>query len=254
LQTLRHGGAEPVAMTTERKDHESFAAFRLGAAAVFRVPLLRRTRVERIIGARAVEAVDLRDLDSGKVQRLDCDLVVFTGDWIPDHELARLAGIEIDPGTQGPRVDPQMRTDRAGIFAVGNLLHGAETADVAALSGGRVAAGVVAHLQGTAWPSATRIAIACEPPLSWIVPAAIDADELRRPRATKTHFHIRAVTDHALARLELRQGETVLARKTVRQIGPARSARIGDDWLARIDPAGGPLSVRMVAARPGRGR
>ena len=39
-----------------------------------------------------------------------CDIVVFTGDWIPDHELARLRGVDIDDGHRGPVVDTSLRT------------------------------------------------------------------------------------------------------------------------------------------------
>ena len=34
--------------------------------------------------------------------RVDCDLVIFTADWIPDHELAVMAGCELDRGTPRP--------------------------------------------------------------------------------------------------------------------------------------------------------
>lgn len=246
LQTLRHGGAEPIAMTTERPDHESYAAFRLGAAAVYRTPLLRRTRVERIVGRRTVEAVELLDLDSGAMRRVPCDLVVFTGDWIPDHELACQAGVGLDSGTRGPRVDTAMRTDRPGVFAAGNLLHGAETADVAALSGGRAAAGVLVHLGGAAWPVA--LPIVCEPPLTWIVPGAVGTAS-RLPAGDGGDFRLRSEADLSLAEIEISQGTKVLLRKTVWRIGRARSARIGAGWTARVDPAGGPLCARLTAAR-----
>jgi hypothetical protein len=45
-----------------------------------------------------------------------CDTVVFTGDWIPDHELARLAGLAVDPGSRGPLVDQRLRTSIPGVF------------------------------------------------------------------------------------------------------------------------------------------
>ena len=74
------------------------------------------------------------------MQRIACDTVVFTGDWIPDHELARRGGLAMDAATRAPRVDLALRTSARGVFAAGNLLHGAETADVAALGGRHAAA------------------------------------------------------------------------------------------------------------------
>ena len=99
-----------------------------------------------------MEAVELTDLGSGATREVACDTVVFSADWIPDHELAVLNGLELDPITNGPAVDPAQRCSRPGVFAAGNVLHGAEQADVAALSGRHVADAVAAYLGGGDWP------------------------------------------------------------------------------------------------------
>ena len=160
LMTLRHAGVRAAAITTEHPRHQSFAALAVGARLPHRTRLLTRTRVSRVHGRGRVEGVEVTNLDSGVVERIACDLLVLTADWIPDHELAVLAGAVIDPGTRGPLVDDAGRTSRAGIFAAGNLLHGAEPADVAALSGRRVAGAVQEHLAGAAWP-AGRVPVSC---------------------------------------------------------------------------------------------
>ena len=144
IQTLAHGGARTVGLSTELPRHQSLAAFALGARLRYRVPLWTSTRVSAIRGRGRVEAVELTELDGGRTRTLACDTVVFSADWIPDHELAVAAGLELDPITRGPAVDAALRSSRAGVFAAGNVLHGAEQADVAALSGRHVAAGVAA--------------------------------------------------------------------------------------------------------------
>jgi thioredoxin reductase len=112
--TLRDAGARTVLMTTEYRSPESYAAFNLGGQLALRVPVATRTRVARITGRPRVEAVEIEHLDGGARRMIGCDAVVFTGDWVPDHELARLAGIELDPGTRGPLVDTALRTSRPG--------------------------------------------------------------------------------------------------------------------------------------------
>ena len=92
-------------------------------------------------------------------------------DWIPDHELAVMGGLEIDPGTRGPRVDAALRTSRPGVFAAGNLLHGAETADVAALSGRHAAAGAAASVSGA--PGRGDASRSGASRRSWISPNAV---------------------------------------------------------------------------------
>jgi hypothetical protein len=245
LLTLAHGGAEAVAMVTEAPRPETFGAVRVGARLRFRTPLFTRTRLSAIRGRRRVEAVEVTDLGTGAVRRLPCDLVVFTADWIPDHELAVLGGAALDPGTRGPAVDPSLRTSRAGVFAAGNVLHGAEPADVAALSGRHVAAAVERHLEGEAWPVA-RAPIGCEPPLRWIAPSAVSAAGVTAPRG---RFLLRAREEIVLPRVELVQDGRRLWRGVLPRLGAGWSTPVPAARFAAADPHGGPIVARVVAGR-----
>ena len=147
--TLAHAGADVVALVTEHERQQSYAAFRFGAAVRWRVPVWTSSAVRRIAGRGRLEGVEVADVRTGAARFVPCEIVVFTGDWIPDHELARLAGLAMDPGTRGPVVDTTLATSLAGVFAAGNLVHAAETADIAALSG-RHAARHIAASSGAA--------------------------------------------------------------------------------------------------------
>ena len=136
-------------MTTIHASPESYGLFNLaGRSPLLGVPVATRTRVTRIIGHSALQGVEVEDLDTGGRRIVECDCVVFTGDWIPDHELARSAGLDMDAKTLGPLVDTALRTSRPGVFAIGNLVHPVDTADVVALDGRHVADHVLAHLDG----------------------------------------------------------------------------------------------------------
>jgi thioredoxin reductase len=245
LLTLAHGGAEAVAMVTPLPGHESFAAVRAATAARFRTPLLTGTALTAIRGAPRVEAVEVTDFATGAARELHCDLVVLTADWVPDHELAVLGGAALDPGTRGPAVDPTQRTSRPALFAAGNVLHGAEPADVAALSGAHVAAAVLRHLEGEPWPAA-RVPIACRPPLAWIAPSALAGGGAEPSRG---RFLLRATAPLALPVVELAQDGRVLWRGRLRRLGPGRSAPLPWAWTGAVDAAGGPVVARVISAR-----
>ena len=117
--TLAHAGADVVALVTGHERQQSYAAFRFGAAVRWRVPVWTSSAVRRIAGRRRLEGVEVADVRTGAARFVPCELVVFTGDWIPDHELARLAGLAMDPGTRGPVVDTTLATSLAGVFAAG---------------------------------------------------------------------------------------------------------------------------------------
>jgi hypothetical protein len=251
LATLAHAGATAVAMVTEHPRHASLYAFRAGAALRFRTPLLTRTAVTAIHGRRRVEAVEVAQLATGAVRELRCDLVVFTADWILDHELAVLGGAALDPATRGPAVDPSLRTTRPGLFAAGNLVQGAEAADVVALSGRHAAAAVLRHLGGEPWPTA-RLPIACQPPLRWIAPNAVVAARSGAAPPPRRRFLLRADAFLTLPLLELCQDGRRLWRGRLPQLGPGRSSALPSGWTGALDPGGGPVVARVLAARTRR--
>jgi thioredoxin reductase len=244
LLTLSHGDARAVAMVTEHPRHQSLAAFRLGAAVRFRAPLLTRTRVSAVNGHRRVESVELTDLETGAARVLPCDLVVFTADWIPDHELAVLAGAALDPATRGPSVDSMLRTTRPGLFAAGNVLHGAEVADVAALSGRHVAGAGTAHLAGEPWPRA-RLPIECRPPLRWISPSALTVPASPGTSPPRGRFLLRGGEALRFPVVEIDQDGRSLWRGRLRRVGPGRSSSLPAGWTGAVDPNGGRVTVSV---------
>ena len=242
IMTLAHGGARTVALTTTQPRHQSLAAFRLGALARYRVPVWTRTRLSAIRGRPRVEEVELTDLASGGRRTVVCDTVVFSADWIPDHELAVLADLELDPVTRGPAVDAALRTSAVGVFAAGNVLHGAEQADVAALSGRHAAAGVARYLEDGDWP-AHRVPVLCEMPLGWIAPNAVSGAGV----PARGHFALRARWFVRAPRIEIEQGGRALWAGRLARVMPGRSARLPQAWVREVDPAGPPV---VCALRP----
>ncbi len=262
MLTLQHAGARVTALVTEQPRHQSFAAFQLAASLRWRVPVWTRTTVSGIAGRDEVSVVMLRDERDGSVRAVPCELVVFSGDWIPDHELARLAGADLDPGTRGPAVDTALSTSVPGMFAAGNLVHAAETADVAALSGRHAAAQIAAYLAaGGRRPTATpsRSSDAAEPsasagqlagrqlpvpikvaaPLLWISPNAVSPSSPKPPRGK---FVLRSAAFADRARLEVRQDGRLLQSSRARLV-PGRSIGLDGRWACHVDRAGGPVLV-----------
>jgi thioredoxin reductase len=250
--TLAHAGADVVALVTGHERQQSYAAFRFGAAVRWRVPVWTCSAVRRIAGRGQLEGVEVADVRTGSARFVPCELVVFTGDWIPDHELARLAGLAMDPGTRGPVVDTTLATSLAGVFAAGNLVHAAETADIAALSGRHAARHIAAFLgaeaaapgsgAAAAGPGAApgaRLPVLAEPPLRWISPNAIGS----AAPPPLGRFVLRSAVFRRGVRLEVRQDGRLLARSRPARLIPERPVHLGAAWLDRVDPAGGPVRV-----------
>jgi thioredoxin reductase len=243
MMTLAHAGATVVALVTEHERQKSYAAFRAGAALRWRAPVWTSAAVRRITGRGQLAGVELSDLRTGATRFVPCEYVVFTADWIPDHTLARIAGLTMDPGTRGPAVDTSLATSAPGVFAAGNLIHAAETAGIAALSGRHAAQHIARLLARTGAGAAAQppVLVQAGPPLLWISPNAICA-AAPPPLA---RFVLRSAVFRTMARLEVRQDGRLLARSRPQRLIPGRPVHLGAAWRSQMNPTGGPVHVSV---------
>jgi thioredoxin reductase len=241
LVTLAHAGAEVVALVTEHPAQQSYRAFPVLARLRWHTPVWTDTSVSRVVGQQRLSGVELADTRTGVSKFVPCDMLVFTGDWVPDHELARMGGLAMDPGTAGPGVDTALETSSPLVFAAGNLIHPAETADVAALSGRHAARQIAAALAGSRSPASAQVPLTVVPPLAWISPSII------RPATPppRGRFLLRCDSPRRAARIEVHQGGRLLARSRPRRLIPGRPVHLPGGWAAETDPAAGPVRVLL---------
>ncbi|MFF4242992.1 FAD-dependent oxidoreductase [Streptomyces sp. NPDC001822] len=232
--TLRAAGVQVVAVVTGQRES------RLRPRG--RVPLLTGTTVTGLRGRARLSGVELRHED-GRTTTLSCDTVVLTGDFVPDHELARRGGLALDPGTRGPAYDAAFRTSRPGVFAAGNLLHAVERAGFAAREGRAVAVPVLHCLLGTGEPAGRGPSLVVDAPLRWIAPNTAGPGGTRPP---EDRFLIRAARPLVRPVLVVAQdGHELHRQRTLSVTGPGRSLHLAASWLDRVDPHG--PAVRISA-------
>ena len=94
------------------------------------IPLLLSHTVTDVEGREHVTGVKVAQVDDslkpvpGTELHYDCDTLVLSCGLIPENELTKKAGVEMDPKTRGPKVDPKtMATSVPGIFAGGNVVR-----------------------------------------------------------------------------------------------------------------------------------
>lgn len=246
VMTLREAGCRTVAMVTEHERSESYAAFRLLGRLALRVPVLTRSRVVAIEGRGRVTGVVVED-GAGARRTVPCDVVVTTGDWIPDHELARTGGLELDRGTRGPLVDAALRTTAPGVFAVGNLLHPVDTADVAAIDGRQVVPAVLEWLGRAAAEAPSTLAglrLRVDPPLRWVAPQVVDPSG---PAPARGRLLLWTDAWVARPRVEaVQDGRVVGTRRLPWPAAPGRVFRVPSAVLDHARPDDGDVTLRLA--------
>jgi len=126
IQTCRHAHIRPVAMIDEADKVTARWPVEL-LARIARVPLHLGARLIAVWGDDQVSAIEI-EKPSGRKHTIDCDGVILTGRFTPEAALARCGHLEIDPATNGPRIDQFGRCSDGAYFATGNLLRPVETA------------------------------------------------------------------------------------------------------------------------------
>ena len=95
----------------------------------FNIPLLLSHTVVKIHGKKRVEGVTIAKVDEkGKpiketMQFIECDTLLLSVGLIPENELTKSAGINLNRITNGADVTQSRETSISGVFACGNVLH-----------------------------------------------------------------------------------------------------------------------------------
>ncbi len=254
--TLREAGCSVAALVSRHPRAEAYAAFTVLGRSVLRTPVVTGSRVVRIDGRERVRSVEVEQIGTGRRRTIECDTVITSGDWVPDHELARLGGLDLDAGTRGPVVDAALGTSLPGVFAVGNLVHPVDTADGAALDGRHVAGAVTrwlasgrgseasgapgAGLEGGPRPGSVHVTAA--PPFRWVTPQHVPVGG----GAPRGQLLLWVDEFHRLPVVRARQGGSEVGRVRVPwPAAPGRIFRVPEKVLGAADPAGGLVTLHL---------
>lgn len=149
----------------------------------FDIPLILQSTVVDIHGEDRLEGVTIARVDEdwkpipGSERKIDCDTLLLSVGLIPENELSGGAGVELDPITNGPKVDDTLMTSIPGIFACGNVLHVHDLVDNVSKEAER--AGIFAAQYARQQLSAAnrRIKVEAGENIRYVVPHEISLDK-----------------------------------------------------------------------------
>ena len=95
----------------------------------YNIPLYLSHTVIDVVGKDRVEKVVIAKVDEnrkpipGTEREYECDTLLLSVGLIPENDISRKTGLEIDRRTNGLIVNEMMETSASGIFACGNVVH-----------------------------------------------------------------------------------------------------------------------------------
>ena len=225
----------------------------------YNIPLYLSHTITDIRGHDRVEQVVVSRVDDqrrpvpGTEMVFDCDTVLLSVGLLPENELSKGAGVEIDPRTRGPVVAENRETSIPGIFACGNVLHVHDLVDFVSAeserAGGAAAAYVMAGESSPA-PAGTEpgepIPVCAGEGISYTVPQHLSPAV--RTAGAELFFRVRRVTGTAAIVVQDGAGNRV-ARFARSHLAPGEMEHITLP-AALLARAIAPLTLRMEEANP----
>lgn len=191
----------------------------------YNIPLHLSTTVVKTHGRERLTGVTVAKVDEnrrpipGTERYIDCDLLVLAVGLIPENELSRGAGIEIDPRTQGPVVDQDFMTSIDGVFAAGNVVAVFDLVDYVSETGEIAARGAARYLkkqrEGSAETPVYHQVRAGEG-VNFVIPQKVAAGEAQQDMA----FYLRVKQPDQNMVLSCRIGEETVSSKKERFVAP----------------------------------
>ena len=145
------------------------------------IPLKLSCTVVATHGKERLEGVTIADVDeklrpiAGTERYVECDTLLLSIGLIPENELTRMAGIELDRVTNGAVVDEYRQTSRKGIFACGNVLQVHDLVDYVTIESKLAGEGAARYINGIG-TSGSYIETNGTDSVRYIVPQRINRD------------------------------------------------------------------------------
>jgi len=188
----------------------------------FDIPLYLSSQTTGIFGNDRVEGIEVTPIENGvlaseKSFRIDCDTVLLSVGLVPENELSRAAGVELNAVTNGPVVDSSLMTNIDGVFACGNVLHVHDLVDWVCEESRRAGRYAAQWLRGER-PS-LQIRTAAGSNVRYVNPARIAPNR-------ENHIYLRSMVTKNDAVIELRINNRVIHSRKERHVQPSEMIRV----------------------------
>lgn len=186
----------------------------------FGIPLRLSCTVIATHGKDRLEGVTVANVDEhlqpipGTEEYIPCDTLMLSVGLIPENELSKNAGIELDRVTNGPIVDEYRETLHKGVFACGNVLQVHDLVDFVTEESKLAGAGAAKYIKGEKKDNGV-VETKGQNGVRYIVPQRINR---ATDKDVKLYFRVGKVLENVM--LTVACGDKVLLSKKKRKMTP----------------------------------
>ncbi len=214
----------------------------------FGIPLKLSCTVVATHGKDRLEGVTIAKVDErlqpipGTEEYVSCDTLMLSVGLIPENELSKNAGLQLDNITNGPRVDEYRETEHKGVFACGNVLQVHDLVDYVTEESQIAGLGAAKFIKGEKVTGECVYTKGING-VRYIVPQRINHDT---DADVKLYFRVGAVYNNAKIIVEC-DGKEILSKKKVKLCpGEMEYVTLKQSVIAEL-PVNAEITVRVEA-------
>ena len=207
----------------------------------FGIPLKLSHTVVDIKGKERLEGITLAAVDHkgkpipGTEEEYSCDTLLLSCGLIPENEISRSIGVDMEPVTSGPVVNESLETSVEGVFACGNVLHVHDLVDFVseeAATAGRNAASYV-KAGGSLGEMGTEIPIQAVDGVRYTVPKNIHVNRMADEQIVR--FRVGAVYKNCYVSAYLNDERIIHRKRQIMAPGEMEEIKLKKEQLAAFD-------------------
>ena len=207
----------------------------------FGIPLKLSHTVVNIKGKERLEGITLAAVDHkgkpipGTEEEYSCDTLLLSCGLIPENEISRSIGVDMEPVTSGPVVNESLETSVEGVFACGNVLHVHDLVDFVseeAATAGRNAANYV-KAGGSLGEMGTEIPIQAVDGVRYTVPKNIHVNRMADEQIVR--FRVGAVYKNCYVSAYLNDERIIHRKRQIMAPGEMEEIKLKKEQLAAFD-------------------
>ena len=195
----------------------------------YNIPLLLSHTVTDIVGKGRLEKVVISKVDDNRMPikgteiELECDTLLLSVGLIPENEITREVGINIDTRTKGAFVFENMETSMDGVFACGNVCHVHDLVDFVTGESQKAGRSAAKYINGISNSKVTTIEINNGEGIFYTVPQKVRVENM--DSKLEIFFRVKSVEKNVIISVTDEDGK-ILKEFKKPHVAPAEMEKI----------------------------
>lgn len=204
----------------------------------YSIPLLLSHTITKINGKHRIKSVIVSEVDEnrrpikGTETEYKCDTLLLSVGLLPENELSKKAGVNINNVTGGPVVTQDFETNIEGVFACGNVLHVHDLVDFVSEEASDAGKNAALYVKNSDKKKGKTVIVKAENGVRYVVPNTI---ETNFKEDVKLRFRVDNIYKNVYIKVTMGDKELIKRKKMIVAPGEMETLVLKKEMLSDSD-------------------